>query len=66
VLVRFRRDGTAEAGSDAYPGVLDIDLGEYENHEDAFTGRHRAELVRGDDDKPLVVARVTVPVRKAV
>jgi hypothetical protein len=67
VLLRIRRrepDGNAQR-SDEYPDRVDLDIGLYENHKDSLTGRHTAELVKGDDGKPLVVAQVSVPVRKA-
>ncbi len=66
VLLRFRGNAGPGAQPPPFPDVLDIDLGHYENHEDALTGRHWTQLVNGDDGMPEVVAHVTVPVRKAV
>ncbi|GII79685.1 hypothetical protein Sru01_46670 [Sphaerisporangium rufum] len=65
VLLRIKAPGTEPVPAGAYPARLDIDFGRYENHEDFLTGRHRAELVTGDDERPLVAAQVAVPVRKA-
>jgi hypothetical protein len=67
VVIRLRRSGSSgDAGSAKYPDLLEIDVGKYENHEDALTGRRTAQLVTGDDNKPMIAAHVTVPVRKAV
>ncbi|MEV7966566.1 hypothetical protein AB0O34_11365 [Sphaerisporangium sp. NPDC088356] len=67
VVLRLRKQSSSETepGADQYPDLLDIDVGRYENHEDHLTGHRTAQLVRGDDDKPEIVAQVTLPVRRA-
>ncbi|MFC4530220.1 hypothetical protein [Sphaerisporangium dianthi] len=64
VVMRFHSNAGAGEPAPAFPASLTVDLGLYEKHEDAFTGRHRTELVAGDDLKPVVAARVTLPVRE--
>ncbi|MET8141587.1 hypothetical protein ABZU32_14875 [Sphaerisporangium sp. NPDC005288] len=64
VVMRFHSNVGADERPPAFPGSLTVELGRYENHEDAFTGRHRTQLVTGDDLKPVVAARVTIPVRE--
>ncbi|WP_405144304.1 hypothetical protein OG589_41445 [Sphaerisporangium sp. NBC_01403] len=68
VIIRLRKRSSSgvDSGSAKYPDLLEIDVGKYENHEDALTGRRIAQLVTGDDNKPIVAAHVTVPVRKVV
>ncbi|GAA3843018.1 hypothetical protein GCM10022226_77390 [Sphaerisporangium flaviroseum] len=68
VTVRLRKRSASgdEPGAGKYPDLVGVDVGVYENHEDFLTGRHRAALVQDDTGAPVVVARVTVPVRKAV
>ncbi|MEV5413343.1 hypothetical protein AB0K60_31485 [Thermopolyspora sp. NPDC052614] len=59
VVLRFPvRDGLTP------PERLTVDLGEYELHEDWFTGRTRPELVTDDDGGKVVKARVTLSVKR--